>query len=117
MEFYDAKLDPALKKIHAQIAREYLTEIGFLKGPLQLYRIIYITKQLFTGLMSPTEWVELVYFLSHSFTQIEFKSALVTHLWNWGDNFLFLPFADETTLGVFTFLYWAAVGEPGRGLK
>ncbi len=106
-----------LDEVPIQIAKQYLQEIGFLSTWKRIfYQTVYAIKQVFTGLLSPTEWFELGYFLTHGYTQLEF-SGNWQMIWNWGDNALFLPLQDETTWGFFKFLYWNAMGQPHLGLK
>jgi hypothetical protein len=53
-----------------------------------------------TGLLFFTEWVELGVFLGFH-TEFEIPSKFGQWLWNWGDNFLYLPLQDERMWGFF----------------
>jgi hypothetical protein len=82
-------------------------------APSTFYRIMYMVKQFFGGFISPTEWIELVYYLGKGFTYLQFSAISLAFTWNWLDNFLFIPLADETTMGLFN--WYKAIIQTGSG--
>ena len=104
---------PNIKGLQQGVYNEFLS-ITF--APSKLYQAIYAIKQIAGGFISPMEWVELV-FLGFKGTSLNFAHGYSNFLWNFGDNFLFLLFEDETTWGVFKFFGAAAMNQPWMELK
>ncbi len=72
---------------------------------------LYIAKAAVGGLMSPTEWVELIYFIAMG-KQWGFDSELANFMWNWGDSLFFLWwFTEETTIGMFKAIFIGTQGD------
>jgi hypothetical protein len=77
----------------------------------------HVAKQIVGGFISPTEWIELLWFcFSSDHQELVMPNSALQFVWNWGDNLLFMWFETETTIGVWRWLVQGvAQGDPTRG--
>ena len=112
-----------------EILNSFLRSIGlrstFYTVGSYFYRAVYIIKQVTGGLISPTEWVELFFYVGlvgdSQWVDFSFGSYLginnrIGHFladfaWNWGDNFYFIWLQQETTVGLFKWLGYVVQGD------